>query len=50
MDKDIIGDIKENGILINTYTVNKESDMKKLIHLGVDGIITNYPNVLKKLI
>ncbi|PRR82675.1 glycerophosphodiester phosphodiesterase [Clostridium luticellarii] len=50
MDEDIIGDIKRNDILINTYTVNEESDMKRLIDLGVDGIITNYPNVLKELI
>ncbi|MEY8000758.1 glycerophosphodiester phosphodiesterase [Clostridium sp. Mt-5] len=50
MDAKIVQDIKKSGILINTYTVNRKNDMKKLIDLGVDGIITNYPNILKKLI
>ncbi|MEY8763254.1 MULTISPECIES: glycerophosphodiester phosphodiesterase [Clostridium] len=50
MDKATINDIKRNGILINVYTVNEKSYMKKLIDLGVDGIITNYPNLLKDVI
>jgi glycerophosphoryl diester phosphodiesterase len=45
----VVHDIKKSGILINVYTVNKEDEMKKLIELGIDGIITNYPNILKKL-
>ncbi|MHC6181513.1 glycerophosphodiester phosphodiesterase [Clostridium sp. JNZ X4-2] len=50
MDAKIVQNIKKSGILINTYTVNRRNDMKKLIDLGVDGIITNYPNILKKFI
>ncbi|MBV4428175.1 glycerophosphodiester phosphodiesterase [Clostridium tyrobutyricum] len=49
MNQDVVHDIKKSGILINVYTVNKEDEMKKLIELGIDGIITNYPNILKKL-
>ncbi|MBV4417916.1 glycerophosphodiester phosphodiesterase [Clostridium tyrobutyricum] len=49
MDQDVVHDIKKSGILINAYTVNREDEMKKLIGLGIDGIITNYPNILKKL-
>lgn len=44
MDKSIVAEIKSEGIMINTYTVNEVEYMKKLISLGVDGIITNYPN------
>lgn len=50
MDKIVVEDIKKKGIIINAYTVNDEEDMKKLIRLGIDGIITNYPDKLKKTI
>lgn len=35
----------QNNILVNTWTVNKRSDMKDLIALNVDSIITNYPDI-----
>lgn len=50
MDKTVVDNIKKQGIAINTYTVNEEKDMEKLIQLGIDGIITNYPDVLGKLV
>ena len=37
------------GLTINTWTVNTEADMKEMIKLGVDSIITNYPDVLSKV-
>ncbi|MFL0252241.1 glycerophosphodiester phosphodiesterase [Clostridium neuense] len=46
MDKSIVAEIKSEGIMINTYTVNKIEYMDKLISLGIDGIITNYPDKL----
>lgn len=49
-DINIVKDIHKNGIAINTYTVNEEADMKKLIGLGIDGIITNYPDKLNNLL
>lgn len=50
MNEKIVTCIKKNGIKINTYTVNEETHMKKLIELGIDGIITNYPDRLKKIL
>lgn len=50
MNKNIVEDIKKKGIMINAYTVNEQEDMKSLIELGIDGIITNYPDKLKKVI
>ena len=41
---------KNNGIKVVPWTVNETSDMKKLIDLGVDGIITDYPDRLSELI
>lgn len=41
------------GVIINVYTVNTEEEMKKFIEWKVDGIITDYPdiliNILKKM-
>ena len=34
---------------VHVWTVNEPKEMKKLIDLGVDNIITNYPNVLNKV-
>lgn len=36
-------------MMIEPWTVNSIVDMKKLIGMGVDGIITDYPNLLKEL-
>lgn len=33
---------------VNVWTVNDKSTIGRLINLGVDGIITNYPNYLKR--
>lgn len=40
---------QKNNIGINVWTVNSEADMKRLIDMGVDAIITNYPDVAKKI-
>ena len=31
------------------WTVNDKSEMKRLIELGVDGIITDYPDRLRSV-
>ncbi|TDT60955.1 glycerophosphodiester phosphodiesterase [Fonticella tunisiensis] len=50
LNRDIVKRIKKEGILINTYTVNDVSYMRYFIELGIDGIITNYPDKLNKII
>ena len=39
-----------NGKKIHVWTINDEDTMQKLIDLGVDGIITDRPKVLKDLL
>jgi glycerophosphoryl diester phosphodiesterase len=39
-----IEDAHAAGVLVIPYTVNKVEDMKRLVEMGVDGIITDYPN------
>ncbi|MDG1332319.1 MAG: glycerophosphodiester phosphodiesterase family protein [Crocinitomicaceae bacterium] len=38
---------KKNNIPVIPWTVNKEADLLRMLELGVDGIITDYPNVFK---
>ncbi|MDW8802248.1 glycerophosphodiester phosphodiesterase [Clostridium sp. A1-XYC3] len=46
----IIKGTTEKGIPINVYTVNEEKDMISMINLGVNGIITNYHDKLKRIL
>ena len=38
----------DNNVKIHVWTVNDESDMRRLAKLGVDAIITNYPDLAKR--
>jgi glycerophosphoryl diester phosphodiesterase len=44
-----IKEIKEEGLQINTFTVNDTNYMKYFLKLDIDGIITNYPDKMKKV-
>lgn len=50
LTSEIINEIKKYGIEINTYTVNKEKDIRYLIEKGIDIIIGNFPNLAGKII
>lgn len=41
---------RQRGYRVNTWTVDDENEMRRLIHTGIDGIITNSPVVLRRLI
>ena len=38
------------GHQVNVWTVNEESEMMKLLSMGVDGLITDKPDIAKKVI
>ncbi len=38
---------KALGLKVIPWTVNERADMERLIALGVDGIITDYPDRLR---
>jgi glycerophosphoryl diester phosphodiesterase len=40
---------KAQGLAINLFTVNEEADMRRFMALGVDGIITDFPQRLASL-
>lgn len=50
VDRKMVNAIHEKGRQIFCWTVDDEDEMKRLIDLGVDGIITNHPDKLKKLL
>lgn len=46
---DLVRKCHEKGILIEPWTVNTLEEMKALKAMGVDGIITDYPNLFAQL-
>ena len=50
VSEDLIKEAHANGILVNVYTVNSPSYMRKLIQAGVDGIFTDYPALLDEIL
>lgn len=42
-------DLRNNGIGINTWTVNDEQDMRKAIAMELDSVIGNYPDKFKAI-
>lgn len=38
-----------HGVQVHVWTINEPEDMLRLLELGVDGVMTDYPAVLKQL-
>lgn len=50
VDADMVAQAHAAGLTVIPWTVDKPADMARLIDLGVDGIITNHPDVLRKIL
>ncbi|MBK6266818.1 glycerophosphodiester phosphodiesterase [Marivirga sp. S37H4] len=48
VDDQLIKDLHEQNVKITPWTVNDEEQMERLLTLGVDGIITDYPELANK--
>ncbi|MBF0278093.1 MAG: glycerophosphodiester phosphodiesterase [SAR324 cluster bacterium] len=44
-----IDTVHQAGASLNVFTVNNRTEMETMIRMGVDGIITNTPHLLKKI-
>lgn len=47
---EVVEELKSYGLEINTWTVNKEEDIKDMINKGIDVVIGNYPDLTKKIL
>jgi glycerophosphoryl diester phosphodiesterase len=45
-----IEEIRQGGMKINVYTVNAEEELEQFVKWGVDGLITNYPDRLIRIL
>jgi glycerophosphoryl diester phosphodiesterase len=50
VDEAFVRKAKQKGKKVLVWTVNYPAEMRRLIALGVDGIITDVPDVLKKVV
>jgi len=48
LDGEFVQDAHQRGLKVITWTVNRPDDIKKMLNFGVDGIISNYPDRLRK--
>ena len=47
---ELVKDMKDHGLEINTFTVNQEEEVRRFYALGIDGIIGNYPEMTKRVL
>jgi glycerophosphoryl diester phosphodiesterase len=50
VDKDLVERAHGVGLAVHVYTVNEVEAMRRLLDLGVDGLFTNFPDRLRKLL
>jgi glycerophosphoryl diester phosphodiesterase len=46
---ELVKEAHDLGLKVNVWTVNDTATMEKMIDIGVDGITTDYPNRLRKV-
>lgn len=45
-----VADAHRHGVGVHVWTVNEEADMARLMEMGVDGLITDFPDRLLRLL
>jgi len=50
VDAALVDAVHEAGMVIHPYTVNHAAEMRRMIALGVDGMFTDYPDVLREML
>ncbi|MGM0545395.1 MAG: glycerophosphodiester phosphodiesterase family protein [Bacteroidota bacterium] len=49
VDSALVEQVHDKDMKLNVWTVNDYDDMVELVNVGVDGIISDYPNYFEKL-
>lgn len=47
---ELVTDMKDSGVGINAWTINEEPDIRRFWELGIDGIITNFPDRARRIV
>lgn len=47
--RESVKEAQDLGLKVVVWTVNSATDMRRMIELGVDGIISDYPDLLRKV-
>ena len=50
VDRRFIQAMKAQGIPVHVWTINDASEMHRLLDMGVDGIMTDRPGLLKSIL
>ena len=50
LNKDVVDKVHAKGIKIIPWTVNEDRDIRRVAEMGVDGIISDYPDKVVKLL
>jgi glycerophosphoryl diester phosphodiesterase len=50
VDRTLIGRAHESGLQVHVWTIDDEAEMRRLIDLGVDGLMTDEPALLKAVL
>ena len=45
-----VKDLQAHGVVVHPWTINDESEMVRILSMGVDGIITDYPDKLLEIL
>ncbi|HPZ64984.1 MAG TPA: glycerophosphodiester phosphodiesterase family protein, partial [Bacillota bacterium] len=49
VDEEYMAWARKKGYRVNVWTVNEEQDIRRMIELGVDGIITDRPDLVRQI-
>lgn len=50
VDEKLVGAAHDAGLQVHVWTVNQTSEMERLLDMGVDGLITDRPDLLRDLL
>ncbi|MEA2498693.1 MAG: glycerophosphoryl diester phosphodiesterase, partial [Actinomycetota bacterium] len=48
--EEFVKEAHDNGLAVHVWTINSRSEMEWLIEIGVDGIMSDRPTLLEKVL
>jgi glycerophosphoryl diester phosphodiesterase len=49
IDADVMAAARAAGVRVSAWTVNEEADIRRMVDLGVDVVMSDRPDVAKKV-